>query len=83
VTVCDWDSTTNIAQYARLAKELRELAAQAKCSEAREQMIVLAAQYQHLAEHAATSKNGLECRAVSPIQAHETPDLTAMQTRPG
>jgi hypothetical protein len=56
----DWDSTTNIAHYARLAGELRNLAAQAKSREAREQMIVLAAQYQHLAEHAATTKNGLD-----------------------
>jgi hypothetical protein len=58
VTASAWDSTTNIAHYARLAKELRELAAQAKSAEAREQMIVLAAQYEHLAEHAATSKSG-------------------------
>jgi hypothetical protein len=58
VAASDWDSTTNIAHYARLAEQLRALAAQAKSSEAREQMIVLAAQYEHLAEHAASTKNG-------------------------
>jgi hypothetical protein len=57
VTASGWDSTTNIAHYGRLAKELRDLAAQAKSTEAREQMIVLATQYEHLAEHAASSKN--------------------------
>jgi hypothetical protein len=58
VTASDWDSTTNIAHYARLASELRDLAAVAKSREAREQMLVLAAQYGQLAEHAATSKMG-------------------------
>jgi hypothetical protein len=56
--VSDWDSTTNIAHYAQLAKELRELAAQVKSDEAREQMIVLAIQYEHLAEHVAHAKPG-------------------------
>lgn len=60
-----WDSTTNIAHYARLAKELRNLAEQAKSREAREQMIVLAAQYEHLAVHAASTKNGLGSSAIS------------------
>ena len=55
----DWDSTTNIAHYARLAKELRELAAQVRSDEAREQMIVLAIQYEHLAGHVALAKPGL------------------------
>jgi hypothetical protein len=53
----EWDSTTNVAHYARLAKELRQLATQVKSVEAREQMIVLAIQYEHLAAHAAHAKN--------------------------
>jgi hypothetical protein len=65
VTASAWDSTTNIAHYARLATELRDLAAHATSREAREQMIVLATQYEHLAAHAANSRNVLDSSASS------------------
>ena len=61
MTASDWDSTTSVAHYSQLAKELRDLAAEAKSTEARAQLIVLAAQYEQLAKHAIAAREGRDC----------------------